>query len=53
MKCVVLFTIDDLYDGNGRKTSKYTKIQNWLESAEMEVDCFPVSENTENKPDKP
>ena len=20
MKCVILFTIDDLYDGNGRKT---------------------------------
>ena len=25
MKCVILFTIDDLYDGNGRKTPKYTE----------------------------
>ena len=25
MKCVILFTIDDLYDGNGKKTPKYTK----------------------------
>ena len=27
MKCVILFTIDDLYDGNVRKPPKYTKIQ--------------------------
>ena len=61
MKCVILFTIDDLYDGNGRKTPKYTKYKKenkgknspfgWPSipmSTKMEVDCFPVSEN---KPD--
>ena len=46
-------------DGNGRKTPKYTKGENQrkipslVESLKMEADCFPVSENTENKPDLP
>ena len=66
MKCVILFTIDDLYDGDGRKTPKYTKkwIQKqrkkfpiWLPShplsTKMEADYFPVSENTKNKLDLP
>ena len=54
-----------LYGGNGRKTPKYTKneyenqgkIPVWLPSHlsvyEMEANCFPVSKNTENKPDLP
>ena len=54
------------YDGNGRKKPKYNKTKKrnqgkkfpvWLPSYtsvyEMEADCFPVSENTENKPDLP
>ena len=67
MKCVILFTIDDLYDGDGRKTLKYTKKNEYenkgknspfgcspiLLSTKMEADCFPVSENTKNKPDLP
>ena len=52
-----------LYDGNGRNPPKYTKNEYdkqrkkfpvWLPSHppdyEMEADCFPVSENTKNKP---
>ena len=51
-----------LYDGNGRKTPKCNKtnlseIPHWLPSHppvyEIEADCFPVFENTENKPDLP
>ena len=50
-----------LYDGDGRKTPKYTKkkprnkfpvlLPSHPPFCEMEADCFPVSENTENKPD--
>ena len=66
---MILFTIYDLftkmlYDGDGRKTPKYKneyetkeKIPIRLPSHspfyEMEADCFPVSKNTENKPDLP
>ena len=32
---------------------KNTKSENIHLSAKMEADCFPVSENTENKPDLP
>ena len=55
-----------LYDGNGRKTPKNNKTKKrnqgknfpvWLPTYppvyEMEADCFPVSENTENKLDLP
>ena len=52
-----------LYDGDGRKIPKYTKDETkeknsvWSASHppvyEVETDCFPVSENTENKPDLP
>ena len=52
-----------LYDGDGRKTLKYTKDETKekiphlvaLPSPinEVEADCFLVSENTENKPDLP
>ena len=37
MKCMILFTIDDLDDGNGRKTPKYTKIHK-----EKQIKKFPV-----------
>ena len=66
---MILFTIYDLftmalYDGNGRKKPKiYTERKQrkqfpvWLPSHphvnEMEADCFPVPENTENKTDLP
>ena len=53
MKCVILSTNDDLYDGYGRETPKYTKIRKrkqrkkfpvWLlchpPSTKMEADCF-------------
>ena len=54
----------NVYDGNGRKTLKYTKGENKGKkspfgcppiptSTKMEANCFPVSENTENKPDLP
>ena len=54
-----------LYDGNGRKNSKYNKTKSetkekipvWLPFHspvyEMEADCFPVSDNIENKLDLP
>ena len=51
-----------LYDGNERKTPKCNKKNQGkiprlfaLPSHvyEIEADCFPVSENTENKPDLP
>ena len=52
-----------LDDGNGRKKTeniikrkKYEtkeKIPSYYPVYEMEADCFPVSENTENKPDLP
>ena len=55
-----------LYDGNGRKNLKCDKIENaktkekiprWLpfhlRVYEMEPDSFPVSSDTENKPDLP
>ena len=53
-----------VYDGDGRKKNQKTKNETkeqifpvWLPSHppvyEMEADCFPVSENTENKPDLP
>ena len=52
----------NVYDGNRRKNPKYKKnikgekqrkkIPVWW-SDKMEADCFPVSENTENKPDLP
>ena len=67
--CMISFTIYDLftmnvYDGDGRKTPKYTKSENKGKnspfdgppippSTKMEADCFLVSENTENKPDLP
>ena len=42
---------------NIQKTKQRKKIPVWLPSHapdnEMEADCFPVSENTENKPDLP
>ena len=66
---MILFTICDLftiniYDGNGRKTPKYIQTKTkekippfgWppiTPSTKMEAVCFPVSENTENKPDLP
>ena len=49
-------------DGDGRKNTEREretkeKIPIWLPSHppfyDMEADCFPVSENTENKPDLP
>ena len=50
---MILFTIDDLYDGNGRKTPKYTKTKKKEKfplgcppihpSTKMEANCFPVS----------
>ena len=52
-----------LSDGDGRKTPKNTKDEAkqkfpvWLPSHSpvynVEADCFPVSENTKNKPDLP
>ena len=50
--------------GMGEKNPKYTKSENKGKnsqfgcppiptSTKMEADCFPVSENTENKPDLP
>ena len=68
MEWMILFTIYGLfrkmwYDGDGRKTPKYTKdeIKEKIPRLvalpspvyEVEADCFPVSENTENKPDLP
>ena len=63
---MILFTIYDLftmnvYDEDGRKIPKYIKRKPRkkiprlvaLPSTKMEADCFPVSENTENKPDLP
>ena len=66
---MILFTIYDLFtmnvsDLNGRKTPKYTQSENKGKnspfgcppiptSTKKEADCFPVSENTENKPDLP
>ena len=63
---MILFTIYDLftvniYDGNGIKTPKYIQTKTKeeiprlvaLPSTKMEADCFPVSENTENKPNLP
>ena len=58
-----LFTMN-LYAGNGRKTTKYVQYEKQgkiprlvappiFPSTKMEADCFPVSENTENKPDLP
>ena len=53
----------NLYAGNGRKTSKYIQTKPRKNfpfgcppippSTKMEADYFPVSENTENKPDQP
>ena len=59
LKCVILFTIDDLYDGNGRKNTEIFKNENKGKntplgclsitlSTKMEADCFLVSENTGN-----
>ena len=57
--------IMNVYDGDGRKKPKiYTKRKTrkkspiWLPChpavyEKMEVDCFPVSENTKNKPNLP
>ena len=57
--------IMNVYDGDGRKkTEIYTRRKQrkkspvWLPFhppvyEKMEADCFPVSENTENKPDLP
>ena len=52
-----------VYDGHWRKTSKYTKDETKEKNPrlvalssllyEVKADCFPVSENTENKPDLP
>ena len=66
MRCMILFTIYDLftmnvYDGDGRKKRKNETEEKifpvWLPSHppvyEMEADCFPVSENTDNKADLP
>ena len=66
---MILFTICDLftmnvYDEDWRKNPKYIQSENHgknslfgclpiLPSTKMEADCFPVSENTENKPDLP
>ena len=66
---MILFTSYDLftmnvYDGNGRKPPKYTKNENKGKNSpfgcppiprfsKMEAHCFPVSENTESKPDLP
>ena len=40
-----------------KKCENQEKISHWLPSHplvyEMEPDCFPVSKNTENKPDLP
>ena len=54
-----LFTIN-VYEGNEKKTSKYTKSENKGKnspfdlpsppSTKMVADCFPVSEKTEIKP---
>ena len=54
----------NLYDGNGKKNTeiwtneKQGKIPRLVAlpippSTKMEADCFPVFENTENKPDLP
>ena len=64
---MILFIICDLftmnvYDGDGRKTPKYIQSEKQRKdfpfgcppippSTKMEADCFPVSKNTENKPD--
>ena len=55
-----------LYDGNGRKKTKYNKTNKRNQGKnssfgwppippvyEMEADCFSVSKITENKPDLP
>ena len=51
---MILFTIyglftEMLYDGDGRKNPKYKLLPTPVN--EVEGDCFPVSENTENKLD--
>ena len=64
---MILFTIYGLftkmlYDGNGRKNPEIYKRRNKGKNSpfgcphpvyEVEADCFPVSKNTENKPDLP
>ena len=62
---MILFTIYGLftkmlYDGDGRKPLKYAKDETKEKFPfgcppvyEVEAHCFPVSENTENKPDLP
>ena len=54
--------IMNVYDGDGRKyiqgKNEGKKSPVWLPShptvyEKMEADCFPVSKNTENKPDLP
>ena len=52
-----------VYDGDGRKKNETKKTKPRKNSpfgyptippsTKMEADCFPVSENTENKPDLP
>ena len=51
-----------LYDGDGRKIQKTKQKKKFTLLVaplipppvyEVEADCFPVSENTENKPDLP
>ena len=64
MKCMILFTKHDfidkmLYVGDGRKKRLKTrkKFPVWFLSHpsfyDMEADCFPMSENAENKADLP